>query len=90
MLSKNLISGKCYRDGVEITAEEYSAALEEIKAKTDLANQLYKDEITIDAVPAEWREEIRQRVEARLASSGAEDQEISPEEAMEIIVGGAT
>lgn len=35
-------------------------------------------------------EEIRQRVEARLASSGAEDQEISPEEAMEIIVGGAT
>ena len=90
MLSKNLISGKCYRDGVEITAEEYSAALEEIKAKTDLANQLYKGEITIDAVPAEWREEIRQRVEARLASSGAEGQEISPEEAMEIIVGGAT
>lgn len=90
MLSKNLISGKCYRDGVEITDEEYSAAFEEIKAKTDLANQLYKGEITIDAVPAEWREEIRQRVEARLASSGAEDQEISPEEAMEIIVGGAT
>lgn len=90
MLSKNMISGKCYRDGVEITAEEYSAALEEIKAKTDLANQLYKSEITIDAVPAEWREEIRQRVEARLASSGAEDQEISPEEAMEIIMGGAT
>lgn len=90
MLSKNLISGKCYRDGVEITAEEYSAAFEEIKAKTDLANQLYKGEITIDAVPAEWREEIRQRVEERLAESGAEDQEISPEEAMEIIVGGAT
>ena len=90
MLSKNLISGKCYRDGVEITAEEYSAALEEIKAKTDLANQLYKGEITIDAVPAEWREEIRQRVEDRLAESGTEDQEISPEEAMEIIVGGAT
>ncbi len=90
MLSKNLISGKCYRDGVEITAEEYSAAFEVIKAKTDLANQLYKGEITIDAVPAEWREEIRQRVEARLEESGAEDQEISPEEAMEIIVGGAT
>lgn len=90
MLSKNLISGKCYRDGVEITAEEYSAAFEEIKAKTDLANQLYKGEITIDDVPAEWREEIRQRVEERLAESVAEDQEISPEEAMEIIVGGAT
>ena len=90
MLSKNLISGKCYRDGVEITAEEYAAAFEEIKAKNDLANQLYKGEITIDDVPAEWREDIQQRVEARLAESGAEDQEISPEEAMEIIVGGAT
>lgn len=45
---------------------------------------------TIDDVPAEWREDIQQRVEARLAESGAEDQEISPEEAMEIIVGGAT
>lgn len=45
---------------------------------------------SIEDVPEEWREEIRQRVEARLASSGAEGQEISPEEAMEIIVGGAT
>ena len=91
MLSKNLISGKCYRDGVEITAEEYSAAFEEIKAKTDLANQLYKGEITIDAVPAEWREEIQQRVEERTAAESAvAEQDIPAAEALGIILGGET
>ena len=91
MLSKNLISGKCYRDGVEITAEEYSAAFEEIKAKTDLANQLYKSEITIDVVPAEWREEIQRRVEERIAAESAvAEQDIPVEEALDIILGGET
>ena len=91
MLSRNLISGKCYRDGAEITAEEYSAAFEEIKAKTDLANQLYKGEITIDAVPAEWREEIQQRVEERIAAESAvAEQDIPAEEALGIILGGET
>lgn len=89
MLSKNLMSGKCYRDGVEITAEEYSAAFEEIKAKTDLANQLYKGEITIDAVPAEWREEIQQRVDERLIDID-DDPDLSAEEALDIILGGGT
>lgn len=89
MLSKNLISGKCYRDGAEITAEEYSAAFEEIKAKTDLANQLYKGEITIDAVPAEWREEIQQRVDARLTGID-DDPELTDGEALDIILGGGT
>ena len=89
MLSKNLISGKCYRDGVEITAEEYSAAFEEIKAKTDLANQLYKGEITIDAVPAEWREEIQRRVDERLTEID-DDPDLTAEEALAIILGGGT
>ena len=91
MLSKNLISGKFYRDGVEITAEEYSAAFEEIKVKADLANQLYKGEITVDAVPAEWRDEIQRRVDERIAAEGsAEEQDISAEEALNILLGGAT
>lgn len=89
MLSKNLMSGKCYRDGVEITAEEYSAAFEEIKAKTDLANQLYKGEITIDAVPTEWREEIQRCVDERIAAEdAAAEQDIPAEEALGIILGG--
>lgn len=87
MLSKNLMSGKCYRDGVEITAEEYSAALEEIKTKTELANQLYKGEITIDAVPTEWREEIQQRVNERVAEID-DDPDLTAEEALDIILGG--
>lgn len=87
MLSKNLISGKCYRDGVEITAEEYSDALEEIKTKTDLANQLYKGEITIDSVPDKWREEIQRRVDERLAEID-DDPDLTAEEALDIILGG--
>lgn len=88
MLSKNLTSGKCYRDGVEITAEEYSAAFEEIKAKTDLANQLYKGEITIDAVPAEWREEIQRRVNERItAESEAAEQDINGDEFLSMLEG---
>ena len=87
MLSKNLISGKCYCDSVEITAEEYSAALEEIKTKTDLANQLYKGEITVDAVPAAWREEIQRRVDERLTEID-EDPDLTAEEALDIILGG--
>ena len=87
MLSKNLISGKCYRDGVEITAEEYSAAFEEIKAKTDIANQLYNGEITIDAVQADWRDEIQRRVDERL-NEIEDDPDLTDEEALAIIVGG--
>ena len=87
MLSKNLITGKCYHDGVEITDEEYSTAFEEIKTKTDLANQLYKGEITIDAVPAEWREEIQRRVDERLNEID-DDPDLTDEEALDIILGG--
>lgn len=87
MLSKNLISGKCYHDGVEITAEEYSAAFDEIKAKSDLANQLYSGEITIDDIPAEWREEIQRRVDERLTEID-DDPELTADEALDIIVGG--
>lgn len=87
MLSKNLMSGKCYRDGAEITSEEYSAAFEEIKAKTALVNQLYSGEITIDAVPDEWREEIQQRVDERLIDID-DDPDLSAEEALDIILGG--
>ena len=90
MLSKNLVTNTFYRDGVEITEQEYYAALEDIKSKSEWVNNICRGLASIENVPEEWREEIRQRVEDRLAESGTEDQEISPEEAMEIIVGGAT
>ena len=77
--------------GTEITEAEYNALLSEIREKADLVNKLYNGEITIDAVPADWQEEIQRRVDERIAAEGsAEEQDISAEEALEILLGGAT
>ena len=77
--------------GTEITEAEYNALLSEIREKADLVDKLYNGEITIDEVPADWREEIQRRVDERIAAEGsAEEQDISAEEALEILLGGAT
>lgn len=77
--------------GTEITEAEYNALLAEIREKADLANKLYSGKITIDAVPIDWQEEIQRRVDERIAAEGtAEEQDISAEEALDIILGGAT
>lgn len=75
--------------GTEITEAEYNALLAEIREKAALVEQLYNGEITIDAVPAEWQEEIQRRVNERIAAEGAaEEQDLSAEEALNIILGG--
>lgn len=75
--------------GVEITEAEYNRLLTEIREKAALVNQLYAGEITIDDVPTEWQEEIQRRVDERIAEQGAADQqEISADEALNIILGG--
>ena len=77
--------------GTEITESEYNALLSEIREKADLVNKLYNGEIIIDAVPADWQEEIQRRVDERIAAEGtAEEQDISAEEALDILLGGAT
>lgn len=77
--------------GTEITEAEYNALLAEIREKAALANKLYNGEITIDEVPADWQEEIQRRVDEHIAAEGsAEEQDISAEEALEILLGGAT
>ena len=77
--------------GTEITQAEYNALLAEIREKAALVDKLYSGEITIDAVPVEWQEEIQRRVDERIAAEGsAEEQDISAEEALEILLGGAT
>ena len=77
--------------GTEITESEYNALLSEIREKADLVNKLYNGEITIDAVPVDWQEEIQRRVDERIAAEGsAEEQDISAEEALNILLGGAT
>ena len=75
--------------GIEITEEEYNRLLAEIREKAALVNQLYNGEITIDSVPAEWQEEIQRRVNERIEQMGKlEEQPISAEEAVNIILGG--
>lgn len=77
--------------GVEITETEYNRLLAEIREKAALVNQLYAGEITISDVPTEWQEEIQRRVDERIAQQGAADQqEISADEALSIILGGGT
>ena len=75
--------------GTEITESEYNALLSEIREKAALVDKLYSGEITIDAVPVNWQEEIQRRVDERIAAEGAaEEQDISAEEALDIILGG--
>ena len=77
--------------GTEITEAEYNALLSEIREKAALVDKLYSGEITIDAVPADWQEEIQRRVDERIAAKGtAEEQDIPAEEALDILLGGAT
>lgn len=77
--------------GTEITEAEYNALLAEIREKADLVNKLYSGEITIDAVPVDWQEEIQRRVDERIAAEGtAEEQDIPAEEALDILLGGVT
>lgn len=77
--------------GTEITEEEYNRLLTEIRTKASLVDQLYNGEITISDVPTQWQEEIQRRVDERIAAEGsAEEHDISAEEALEILLGGAT
>ena len=77
--------------GTEITEAEYNALLAEIREKAVLVDKLYSGEITIDEVPADWQEEIQRRVDERIAAKGtAEEQDIPAEEALDILLGGAT
>lgn len=75
--------------GTEITESEYNALLSEICEKAALVDKLYSGEITIAEVPTDWQEEIQRRVDERISAEGAADQQdISAEEALDIILGG--
>ena len=87
MLSKDLIRNRYYRDGIEITVEEYAAELEIIKAKAEWTRKIVSGVADIADVPEEWREEIRRRAEEQLTEI-SEDPELTSEEALDIILGG--
>ena len=68
--------------GTEITEAEYNALLSEIREKAALVDKLYNGEITIDAVPVEWRDEIQRRVTERQEAEQAEPEETELEDAI--------
>lgn len=75
-------------NGIEITQEEYEALLVEIEAKAEYVNRVYYQEITLNDVPAEWREEVQARVDEMIAAYGEYDpDQISDAEALAIIQG---
>ena len=86
--------GKIYSGSAsnfEITEAEYNALLAEIREKAALVDKLYSGEITLADVPTDWQEEIQRRVDERIAAEGAAaEQDISAEEALNIILGGET
>ena len=74
--------------GVEITESEYNALLAEIREKVALVDKLYSGEITLDEVPADWKEEIQRRVNERIAADGeAAEQPVSGEEFLSMMEG---
>lgn len=87
--SSSLIAIGTGAGGTEITESEYNALLSEIREKAALVDKLYSGDITIDEVPTDWQEEIQRRVDERIAAEGeAQEQPLSAEEAMDIILGG--
>lgn len=88
MLSKSFVLNKYYRDGAEITAEEYNAAMVVIQEKAEWVNRICNGTANIEDAPAEWREEIAKYVAERQAQID-DDPELTAEEALHIIVGGA-
>ena len=89
--SGNLIAIGTGAGGTEITEAEYNRILAEIREKAVLVDNLYSGKITIADVPEGWQEEIQRRVDERIAAEGiAEEQDISAEEVLDILLGGAT
>ena len=86
--SGNLLAIGTGSGGTEITESEYNALLAEIREKAALVDKLYSGEITIDAIPAEWQEEIQRRVDERIAAEGeAAEQDISGDEFLSMMEG---
>ena len=58
-----------------ITEDEYRSLLSEIQEKTSLVDRLYSHEIAETDIPAEWREEIVRRVNERIETESAYEEE---------------
>ncbi len=89
----NLLTIGIGDDGEEITEAEYNALMAEIQAKSDYISKLADGKITANDVPAEWRTEVQTEAEAIIKAreeAANMPEEISAEEALNILLGGET
>lgn len=82
------VNGRYYDGEKEITKEEYDALRAVIFEKKRWVNAVFSGEAALADVPEEWREEIAERVERRREEE-AQPEELTDDEALEIILGGA-
>ena len=87
MLNRSYLVDKYYHNGAEITAAEYERLMAEYKEKAQYVDDLFAERIAIGDVPDKWQEEILRRVEERRQAAMEED-ELSAEDALDIILGG--
>lgn len=80
----NTMNGKYYCDGVEVTAEEYAAALSLIREKAEYVRLVVLGELLMEAVPEEYREEIEARVAEQTAADPDED-DVTGEEFLDMM-----
>ena len=86
--SGNLIAIGTGAGGTEITEAEYNRILAEIREKASLVDKLYSGEITLDEVPADWKEEIQRLVNERITAEGeAAEQPVSGDEFLSMLEG---
>ena len=83
------VNGRYFDGENEITKEKYDVLRTVIFEKKRWVNAVFSGEASLDDVPEEWRKEIASRVERRREEE-AKPEEISMDEALDIILGGAT
>lgn len=81
------VNGRYWHDDAEIGKDEYDALVAAVMEKNAWTNRVYSGTASIDEVPAEWREEIAERVKTR-REEDAQPKDLTDEEALEIILGG--
>lgn len=82
------VNGRYWHDGAEIGKDEYDALAAAVMEKNAWTSRVYSGAASIDEVPAEWREEIAERVKTR-REEDAQPKDLTDEEALAIILGGA-
>lgn len=73
-------------NGTEITEDEYTALKQELSSIQTYAEQILKEEITIDSVPENIKERVLKRVEDLRPYYG-ENRVLDAQEALDIITG---